>query len=156
MMAILAIDPGNVQSAFAVWDGKQIIHCGIEENESMRQTIEMNGDAGDMVIEMFQGFGMPVGAEVFETVYWIGRFCEVWSGAFWRVFRKDVKMHLCGSTRAKDSNIRQALIDRFGSPSTKANPNPVYGEYKLRKDMWQAFALAVFWWDREIKTNREP
>ena len=58
--------------------------------------------------------------------------------------RKDIKMNLCNTTRAKDSNIRQALIDRFGVPGTKKSPGMMYG---LHKDMIQAFAVAVTYFD---------
>jgi len=59
-----------------------------------------------------------------------------------------VKMHLCGQARAKDANIRQALIDRFGGAAAigrKAAPGPLYG---ISGDVWQALGLAVTWWDR--------
>ena len=59
---------------------------------------------------------MPVGAEVFETVYWSGRFAEAYGVEHVeRITRVDVKMHLCHTSRAKDGNIRQALIDRLES-----------------------------------------
>ena len=62
------------------------------------------------------------------------------------IYRKDVKLHLCHTTKAKDSNITQALIDRFasGEPNrgkgTKAAPGWFYG---FKADIWQAYALAV-------------
>lgn len=146
-MAILAIDPGNEQSAVVEWDGRQIVSAEILPNNELLERMYRGITAGDMVIEMVASYGMPVGVTVFETVFWIGRFCEAWKGAFSRMFRKDVKMHLCNSTRAKDSNIRQSLVDRFGDKPTKASPNPVYNGFKLKKDEWQAFALAVTWWD---------
>jgi len=146
-MAILAIDPGPEQSGVVEWDGKRVISAAILPNNEIIETFYRGTVAGDMVIEMVASYGMPVGESVFETVFWIGRFCEAWKGPFTRISRKDVKMHLCHNTRAKDSNIRQALRDRFGEKPTKARPNPVYGEFKLKKDEWQAFALAVVWWD---------
>jgi hypothetical protein len=145
---IFAIDPGNEKSAFVEWDGEQIHRAATVGNSDLINLIYGSiSSHGPMAIEMIAGYGMPVGKEVFETVYWIGRFCEAWKERVDRVFRKDVKLHLCGSTRAKDSNIIQALKDRFGDKPTKKNPNPVYGEFKLKKDEWQAFALAVTWWD---------
>jgi len=58
----------------------------------------------------------------------------------------DVKMHLCNSSRAKDSNIRQALIDRF-EPDLPPKCRPKGILKGISKDCWQALALAVYWWD---------
>jgi hypothetical protein len=49
-----------------------------------------------------------------RTLVWLGRFIEAWGRPHEDVFRKDVKMAMCGNTKANDSNIRVALIDRFG------------------------------------------
>ena len=49
-------------------------------------------------------------------------------------------MNLCGQTKAKDTNVRQALIDRFGVVGTKKNQGWFYG---FKADIWQAYALGV-------------
>jgi hypothetical protein len=54
-----------------------------------------------------------------------------------------VKLHLCESVRANDSNIRAALIDRFGpgkekAVGRKATPGPLFG---LKGDEWSALAI---------------
>lgn len=150
---MIAIDPGNEQSAWVCYDQATVIGAGIEDNESLRQRMyrcaEFVSD-GPLVIEMIASYGMPVGREVFETCLWIGRFMEAAGGAE-LVYRKDVKMHLCGSTRAKDANIRQALIDRFGpgkdkAIGKKASPGPLYG---FKADMWAALAVAVTYIDTQ-------
>ena len=94
---------------------------------------------------------MSVSDSIFDTVYWTGRFREAWGdkGFFDRIPRMTVKMHLCHNSRAKDSNIRQALIDRFGAPGTKKEQGLTYG---LKADMWQAFALAVYFYDMETQS----
>lgn len=96
----------------------------------------------ELAIEMIASYGMPVGREVFETCVWIGRFIEAWGGtyAMTRVTRNEVKNHLCGSSKAKDSNIRQALIDLFGPPGKKSDPGPTFG---LSGDMWAALGVAA-------------
>ena len=119
MQSILAVDPGTTQSGWCRYNGSDI-SSGIFGNELMRKWIEESG-AGELAIEMVASYGMPVGREVFETCVWIGRFVQSWRAPelVKLIYRKDVKLHLCGDSRAKDSNIRQALIDRFGAPGTK-------------------------------------
>jgi hypothetical protein len=56
------------------------------------------------------------------------------------VYRKDVKLLLCGSPRAKDANIRQALLDLLGPQGTKAKPGPTYG---VKSHAWAALGVAV-------------
>ena len=104
--------------------------------------LSLSPDCHEVVIEMVACYGMAVGAEVFETVFWIGRFWEIARRdiGVTRLYRKDVKMHLCNSMRAKDGNIRQALIDKLGAPGTKKNPGPTYG---IKADIWAALAVAV-------------
>jgi len=144
-MKILAIDPGNVQSAYVVWDTatETIEHKGIEENLDMYRYILLGKkfDADVLVCEMIACYGMAVGKTVFDTCVWIGRFTEPEDIL---VYRKDIKMHFCHSMRAKDSNIKQALVDRFGEPGTKKNPGKLYG---VKKDIWAALAVAVYFAD---------
>ena len=66
--------------------------------------------------------------------------------------RKDEKINLCGNMKAKDSNIRQALIDRFGVVGTKKNPGWFYG---VSKDVWQAIAVGVTYYDMYMKGENE-
>jgi hypothetical protein len=142
MTMILGIDPGPIQSAYVVWNGATIIEHGKVDNVDMLQAVYAFPEK--VVIEMIASYGMAVGKEVFETVFWIGRFYEAARWEPSRRTRGEVKMHLCQSMRAKDNNIRQALIDRFGAPGTKKAPGLTYG---LKADTWQAFALAVTYWD---------
>ena len=108
-------------------------------------------DPTHAAIEMVASYGMAVGAEVFDTCVWIGRFHEAIFGGADLIYRREVKLHHCGTSKAKDSNITQALADRFapGQPNhgkgTKADPGWFYG---FAKDAWQAYALAVLVADR--------
>src|SRR5262245_23074569 len=126
---MIAIDPGPVESAWVLFEHGAVLSSGIEQNETVRQRLrlDLNPVMGQLAIEMVQSFGMPVGREVFETVFWTGRFVEAWNGPFTLVYRQQIKLHLCNSVKAKDANIRQALIDRIGAPGTKKNPGPTYG-----------------------------
>ena len=139
-MRILAIDPGNTESAWVDFDGS-VIDCGIVGNEEML-TVVRGAMKGQLAIEMIESFGMPVGKEVFETVFWSGRFIQAWEPRPWvKVYRKEVKLHLCQSPRAKDPNIRQALLDRIGPQGTKKDKGPTYG---IKSHLWAALAVAVY------------
>lgn len=148
---ILAIDPGTTQSAFAMLDNDlRPVEFGIMENGVLLDVICARPmDTTDFVIEMVESYGMPVGKEVFETVVWIGRFMqaaiEKGSRNVERVSRKEVKLNLCNSAKAKDSNIRQALLDRFGTQGTKKAPGWFYG---VSKDVWAAIAVGVTYADK--------
>jgi hypothetical protein len=148
--AVLAIDPGPVESAYALIDAadRWPREVGKIPNAEVFPWLRDARQDGDTVaIEMVASYGMAVGREVFETCVWIGRFLEATGGAAELVYRRDVKLHHCHSAKAKDANITQALIDRFasGQPNrgkgTKAEPGWFHG---FRADIWQAYALAVY------------
>jgi len=139
---ILAIDSGTTQSAFVQFDESKnlIVDHGILPNPEMRQILI--GREYDLVaLEMIASYGMPVGASTFETCLWIGRFIELARTESRLVYRKDIKMHLCGSMRAKDGNVRQALIDLIGEQGTKKDKGPTYG---ISSHSWAALAVAVY------------
>lgn len=146
---ILAIDPGTTQSAWVEFAGGLPSAFAIEPNDVVLDRVR-DTTATVLAIESIASYGMAVGAEVFETAVWSGRFIQRWDdrparGLLRRVYRRDVKLHLCGSSRAKDANVRQALIDRYGpgkdvAIGRKATPGPLYG---VSKDVWAALAVAV-------------
>lgn len=143
---ILALDPGPTQTGFALLDGTRVLQAGIEPNDRMRTIVRGHGvqlirRPEVLAIEKIEAMGMAVGAETFETVHWCGRFYEGWPGTkVLRITRRQVKLHLCGNMRAKDPNIRQALIDLLGAPGTKKAPGPTFG---VTSHAWAALAVAV-------------
>lgn len=152
-MRLLAIDPGNEESALLVYDtdkGAPVDWQKLPNDDALLLAMTLRlGGIDHMAIEMVASYGMAVGASVFETCVWIGRFIQAWRmpGAGLShecVYRRDVKLHLCGSARAKDANVRQALIDRYGGKAKaigrKATPGPLYG---LSGDCWSALGVAV-------------
>ena len=150
---IIAIDPGNLESAYVILDDNlKIIEFAKLQNEKI---IDILGEQAQLqkyvVIECIASYGMSVGQEIFDTCIWIGRFTEraMHVGAkVDYIFRKDEKMNLCYSMRAKDTNIRQALIDRFGPVGTKKNQGYFYG---VSKDVWSAIAVGVTYSDMYLK-----
>jgi len=159
-MRIIAVDPGPERSQYVVFDGTRVVSQGWEEMVGLRQVLPPDAYNGTHVVfEGIESFGMPVGAETFETVFVTGRLYELAFRCYGekrvsRIYRKAIKLHLCGSARAKDANIRQALLDRFGGAAvakgTKAAPGPLYG---VSGHGWAALALAVTWWDQQGGTD---
>lgn len=144
----IAIDPGPTQSAYLRMNEDGIHGHGISGNATLLSYIEHQ--QLPVVIEGIESFGMAVGKDVFETVFLSGRFAEA-APDFVRIYRKQVKMHLCKSMRAKDANIRQALIDRYGpgkdaAIGKKATPGPLYG---VKSHIWSALAVAVTYIDTQ-------
>lgn len=147
---ILAVDPGTTETAWLVYDPGAPVPIGRFGKDSNEQFLarirdQVFAECDHMAIEMIASYGMAVGKEVFECCVWIGRMIEAWGAASTMVYRRDVKLHLCHSARANDSNIRAALIDRFGAPGTKRVPGVTYG---LSGDTWSALGVAVTYAER--------
>lgn len=139
---IFAIDPGTTHSGWVLFDTARVIDSGVHDNHDVLRWVQAGQGADTLAIEMVASYGMPVGREVFETVRWIGRFQQAWRNpdAVRLVYRQDVKLHLCKTAKAKDANIRQALIDRYGHPGTKKTPGPTYG---VSSHAWAALGVAA-------------
>lgn len=166
---ILAIDPGNVESGVVIIresDLKPIYAAKISNEELLENLIMDRYERLDdiesiehVAIEMIASYGMAVGKTVFETCVWIGRFIQAFYGVelpIKYIYRKEEKLNLCQSMKAKDSNIVQALIDRFApntankGKGTKKEPGWFYG---FKKDIWQAYAVGVTYYDMYLKEN---
>lgn len=152
---IFAMDPGPMESAYILTDNDlKPIAFGKTQNKILldRLQVNLNGIC-HYAIEKVENFGMPAGADLFDTCIWIGRFIQ-------RIYdinpslkvtlikRHEVKIHICNNTRAKDANIRQELINRYGNKGTKKSPGYFYN---FKTDIWQAYAIAVTYHDKYIK-----
>lgn len=150
MKRILAIDPGPEKSGVVVWDGT-VVEAAEMDNATLRFRLMENsfGGAELCAVEMIASYGMAVGKDVFETCVWIGRIIERSPIPAIRIFRKDIKLHLCGTTKAKDQNVRQALIDKHGPTGTKKNRGKLYG---ISGHLWAALAVADYAADNLLDT----
>jgi hypothetical protein len=149
---LLAIDPGPEQSAWVLyntWDHRPFSWEKIPNDQLLNLLDDTLAER--LAIECIASYGMAVGASVFTTCEWTGRFIERWRMGMRlrytevrRVYRRDVKLHLCASMKAKDSNVRQAIIDRYGGKDKgvglKASPGVLYG---MKADVWQALGVAI-------------
>jgi len=160
MTEIIAIDPGTTESGYVTWDNKHIINKNKESNEIIIRCLRnklKNATLKDfktvLVIEKINPYTM--GKTTRDTLLWSGRFQESWEGQGGKVVyisRNDVRIALTGAGGPKinDKVIKQALIDRFAygqknyGKGTKKAPGFFYG---FRADIWQAFALAVAYFE---------
>lgn len=142
--SLVAIDPGTSVSGWVTlsWDNR-ITGAGVMPNEDVLDGLRdwVVPWAGLVAIERFEARGMAIGDDSIETIIWTGRFIQA-AGEHrtTKVKRSDVKLHLCGTTAAKDPNIRAALIDIFGPKGTKAEPGPTFG---VATHAWAALGVAA-------------
>jgi hypothetical protein len=149
-MKIIAIDPGTHESGWCVLDGSRVAESGVSPNAHVLERIRILGgciaaslhEPMLLAVERFEARGMPIGDESIETVLWTGRFIQAWMkpDEVLRIKRSQVKLQLCHSSRAKDPNVRQALIDLLGAPGTKKAPGPTHG---VASHAWAALGVAV-------------
>ena len=161
MSCVLAFDPGNEYSAYCLIDTetrKPIEFAKVRNEEALlylRGRFVNDTTPEAVVIEMVASYGLAVGASVFQTCVMIGRFTEVANIVGIPVdyiYRIEEKTVICHDSKAKDANIRQALIDRFAQhdfkngKGTKKDPDWFYG---FAKDEWSAYAVGITWLDKK-------
>jgi hypothetical protein len=181
-MKYFAIDPGSFESGWLRFSlnpqalhGFDILEFGKELNSQLRKRVcaVPKDQRGTLVIEMLRAQGMPEKNETFLAAFEAGRFAQLWGSQWTFVFRGDAKMAICGSMRAKDTNIRAALIDLWGGEAEaiggkkcpRCHGKKVTGKkqllckacdgsgwlvpagplYGMAADTWAALAVAVTW-----------
>lgn len=178
---IVSIDPGSKESAWLMYYcGGSPVQWGKEPNEKVLERVRGWPDANPqhLVIESMVSYGQVVGEEVFSTCVWIGRFIEAWGETPYSLLRRaDIKRHICGTDKARDSGVREALITRWGGeekavggkrcPSCKGSKGHGRGSKRFRcdacggsgtasphgplfgitSDCWSALAIAVTYAD---------
>lgn len=154
-MNLIAIDPGPEKSAFVyITNGKLVMNRAIFGNNHLLEWIKTSGPfAHAIAIEKIASMGMAVGKSVFETCYWTGRFDQACGGRATRITRHEIKMHLCGTMRSNDGDIRRAMIKRWGEQGTKKSPGPTYG---IHSHIWSALAVATTYLDKYSVKEKQP
>ena len=127
----------------------KVINKGKVYNEDLLDIIWQVDKVSHVAIEGIQSYGMPVGKEVFETCYFIGRLQETFLREHEKfplmIYRKEEKICLCHSLKANDTNIRHALIDIYApytpnnGKGTKKSPGYFYW---FKSDSYSALAVA--------------
>ena len=165
---MLAIDPGNVYSAFGQIDPgsyRPISFLKLHNSELLSKIEEWHRAAKSghtiiqsAVIENIIGSYGQVGRTTFDTAIMIGRLEQALSYfvPVEKIPRQLIKKHLCPGVRANDRSVRDALIARFAlhdherGKGTKNNPDFFFG---FADDVWSAFAVGVTKLDLDRERN---
>lgn len=146
-MITLGIDPSDTKHAWAVYDSDtQAVLAHGRDWLNDDWALPWDWKNCDMVaIEMVASYGMAAGASLFDTCVKIGQlvaFMHAWFRAeeVRLITRIEVKKQITGRTNAKDSNIRQALLDMWGGVQATKKGQPLHG---IAGDTWAALAVAV-------------
>ena len=124
----IGLDPGTTKTGWVVFDPKEeaVLHAGHDPNDFIMDLLDTCGPGDKVFMECFAAQGMPLGESSIETVRWEGRFIERARTEVCRISRREIKVLICNSSRAKDANIRQALVDLYAY----GHPNHGYGTVK--------------------------
>ena len=154
----VGIDPGTTSSGIAVIKDTgasvpSIVAADLLPNGDVMLTLRkllracnVAAASTGIAIEEVRSYGMAVGQTTFDTCVWSGALAsaiQIFINPMWVIWlgrKADVCTTICQSTRAKDANIRQAMVDYYGVPGTKKERGPTYG---VTADMWSALALAT-------------
>ena len=162
MLKILAIDPGQTESAWVLMEDYKIHSCNIEENESIRKALDFDEWQQDIIaLEYVVAYGRS-GKEVSDTAFEAGRLVQSSKSGFIGITRSKSRGWICGG-RGSDSKVVESLIRRF-TPDTFAkyvnnelswNKTVMEAKEKyfkdFRKDIWQAYALGVTYLDLQLR-----
>ncbi len=148
---ILGIDPGCDRSGVVLYarDSRTVLAASPDmENHDVLDLIRF-GRSWPLVtramerIEAIYG-GIKgrhvVGSETVRTIMFCGRVIEAaHPNPVMCLSPAEIREAVCGTTRANDAAVTQALKDNIGKPGTKKAPGPTFG---VVKHAWRALAAA--------------
>ncbi len=116
---IYGIDPGTERSGYVLIARRdyELVDAQVIDNPTLRMYMrnppKLPHEA-ELCVEFMVPRGMPTSAEEMRTMFELGRIVEAWGAEYRPITRQEVKMAICGTPRAKDANIRAAIIDIYG------------------------------------------
>jgi hypothetical protein len=148
---VIGIDAGNEKSALVLFDPvrKRVLDKIYAKNDQCLTWLkQFDRRKCVLAIEQIKSYGNIMGDSLLETCVWNGRFWQAWGSSVVWIPRSTVKSMMCHNSRAKDSNVRQAVIDFFPPTGdgrtpqigTKKNEGPLFG---ITGDLWSALAVAI-------------
>lgn len=170
---VVGIDPGPTSSGFVVFDGVSVVVASSQSQNELLCPLLSSGAMKDtaVVIERVQFYGKIMGPDVFDTLWWGGRFYEAalhGGHIVQRVFWNDIKRQFVTGARwdekkgkkkaITETDVRLGVEARFGgrkaAKGTTAAPGPCAGV--VGEHAWSALALAIYWWDRASSAGIVP
>jgi len=153
-MIVIGIDPSPVgyHCVYIGFEKEPPVYYFFDAHRMSQEVSSINTLPGledvTMYCEMVASYGMPVGRSVFDTVLNIGRLLNMFPNVN-LITRGMAKLELCHNPRAKDKNVKQALIDIYGEVGLKKTPGPMRPFHGTGSDSWAALAVAHYGWLRE-------
>lgn len=171
MTNFIGIDPGPTHSGFVKYEG-DFIQAFKADNATIRRRLASEGLADEpaiLVVEFTKPYTLTMKGgrsymplEVVQAAFESGRMVESFRSFDGEplphvlITRQEVKKALLGKTTGGDSEIRQAVIDRFGGKETaigkKKTPGPLYG---VTKDCWAAIAIVEAYRELDALPNEK-
>lgn len=167
---ILAIDPGTSKSAYCMMrTDYSIISAAKVDNDDALKLVKI-GEYDGLVIECMEARHVQngvIGAETYDTCYWIGRYMQAAidrGKPVNRVYRADERKRLVPTKKNKlpphpstvgqsaDAQIRATLIRRFAKHDLKNGKGKAACKdtfYGFHADMWSACAVGVVHLDKQ-------
>ena len=166
-MRVLGVDPGTKESAYVIYDParQRVVSALTADNDAFRNHLHEHVTVNPLDVlaieQMVSTYRTAVGAETLETVWWAGRFFDVWfrsSPNVYRVPREQVRKHFAVALQANirhvgDPEIRRGIFDRWGGKEhavgSKKNPGPLFG---IKGHEFAALAVAITWSETNVRT----
>jgi hypothetical protein len=153
-LCVVGIDPGPREHAAVMLCGDRVEVVDVAKPSGLtRLLIDRRVSSVVVAYEQFAPFGSSLDDGSLRTIFETGRLVEDMGEAmaclpavqFVGIRRQQAKRFLVGRTSCGDTEVRGALIERFGPTKelaigTKKKPGPLYG---ITSHHWAALAIAV-------------
>jgi len=165
MSRIAGIDPGTTHSGLVRLNSGEHGHWppkvtfAAKDMPNADLLASLTETACDLVVcEWLTSYGGAIGATVLDTARMVGRIEERASAPVCLITRPDVGLELCQSRRAKNAQLRAAILEMYpatgggkdGRLGTSKAPGPLYS---VSSHAWSALAAALAWMRREGVTG---
>jgi Holliday junction resolvasome RuvABC endonuclease subunit len=146
VIRVIGVDPGTTKSGVACYNlqTKSVEWSNGEmPNDQVLLLIRasMTNPETEIALERIAAiYGGVVGGETIKTIMFCGRVIQcAWPRIIRCLSPQEIRTAICGTAKAKDAGVTQALKDRIGDKGTKKNPGPTFG---VSSHAWRGLAVA--------------